>query len=425
MRRPRNRTLGVLAVCLALLAGAGVVAVRAATAWHGSVTLLANWTGRDEDQFRRKVLDPFEKKYRIHVVYQGSSAESQVLAADVESGTPPDLVVLPGPGELADYARQGRLVPLDGLVRAADFGATWAPKAKGADDRVHTYWVPVKADLKSMVWYPSGLAADRLTALAGQPASWCLGMGSDATSGWPGTDWLEDILLQQAGPEVYQRWATGRLTWKDPRVLRAWRTWGTLVGAGREPYARRALITDYDAASAGVAAHPPTCRLEHQATFVRGSKAWQTVGAAYTHSAALIPGAAVDSAAWEVSGDLAAVLRDTPQAGKLIGYLASESAQRAWSTTQAGFSADTRVPLSAYARLGPTAESIARTLSDPHAVRCYDASDAMPPAMRDAFDLTVLRFLADPSTLDGRLTVLDDIRTRAGSAWLPTVCGGG
>lgn len=104
-RRPRTRTLVVVGVCIAVLAGlaVGVNTLR----WKGSVTLLANWSGANEQNLRDSVIEPFEDKYRIHVVYQGSSAESQVLAADVESGTPPDVVVMPGPGELADYASQG------------------------------------------------------------------------------------------------------------------------------------------------------------------------------------------------------------------------------------------------------------------------------------------------------------------------------
>ena len=44
LKWPRPRTLGVLGVCLVLLAGGGALAVQA-TGWKGSVTLLANWTG--------------------------------------------------------------------------------------------------------------------------------------------------------------------------------------------------------------------------------------------------------------------------------------------------------------------------------------------------------------------------------------------
>lgn len=440
MKRPGNRTLAVVAVCLALLAAGGVVAVRA-TAWHGSVTLLANWTGTSETTFRDEVIAPFERKEHIHVLYQGSSAESQVLQADVESGTAPDVAVLPGPGELAAYAAQGRLQPLDGLVRPQDFDAPWAPKVPGKDRKKRTYWVPIKTDLKSLVWHApaAGTTQADLKAAAADPASWCLGMGAGATSGWPGTDWMEDILLQQTGWQRYQQWATGNLPWTSDEVRHAWQTFGAMVGAGQRKYAYPALTTEYDAVAAGVP--EGKCGLEHQASFVRHENGWVTAGAAYTPSQPLIPPAAASTDAkpapdtWEVSGDLAAVLTTSSRARKLIAYLARPDVQEQWSLSQYGFSADRRVPLSAYAKdpvtgkPDPVSESLAAQLRDPKAERCYDASDAMPSKLRDAFDVAVLRFLADPDSLDGQLRNLEKIRQQpkgpTGNTWLPSVCGSG
>lgn len=422
MRRPGNRTLVIAAVCLALVAAGSVLAVRA-TRWNGSVTLLANWTGAGETAFREQVIAPFEAKEHIHVLYQGSTAESQVLKADVESGTPPDVAVLPGPGELASYARQGRLQPLDSLVRRSDFDAPWASRVAGRDNRLATYWVPIKTDLKSIVWYstrrtdPGGLAA-----AAADPASWCVGMGDGATSGWPGTDWLEDILLQQAGPRVYQQWATGDLPWTSRQVRRAWQTWQHMVGAGQDRYSRPALLRDYDRAADGVG--KGTCSLEHQASFVRQETGWKQAAPAYTSSAPLIPGSEHAQDTWEVSGDLAAMLTTSAQAGKLISYLARSDVQERWSRSQYGFSADRRVPPSAYGG-DPVTRSLAGTLRDPAATRCYDASDAMPSTLRDAFELAALRFLAEPSTLDGQLRALERARLSKDNVWLKQVCGKG
>ncbi|WP_333770743.1 ABC transporter substrate-binding protein [Streptomyces sp. IBSBF 2435] len=416
LRWPRPRTLGVLGLSLALLAGGGVVAVRAA-GWNGSVTLLANWTGTEQDQFQQKVIDRFEHEYRIHVVYQGSSAESEVLAADVESGTPPDVAVLPGPGELAGYAVRGMLTPLDDMVRPADFASAWVTPVKG-----HTYWLPIKTDLKSMVWHPRALDTGAVERAAKSPASWCLGMGADATSGWPGSDWIEDILLQQTDPATYSKWVAGSLPWTDDRVRRAWTTWGDLVGAGRAA-AGSALGRSFGDAADGVLQKPPACRLEHQSSFARGSGAWTKTGAAYVPSADVIPGAAAGSNRWEVSGDLAALLHSTPQSRKLIGYLASDEAQRAWASTQSGFSVEHTVL--ADPRTDPNERQIVRTLRDPKAVRCYDASDAMPPTLRDAFARAVLRFLADPATLTEQLGSLDRTSRSAGKVPLTSVCSSG
>jgi alpha-glucoside transport system substrate-binding protein len=431
MRRPSGRSYGIIGLCLVVVAVASVVVVRA-VAWNGSVTLLANWTGNDETLFRRHVIEPFEAKEHIHVLYQGSSAESQVLDADVEAGTPPDVAVLPGPGELANYAKESQLQPLDGLIDANDFYAPWAPKVSGGPGAgVHNYWLPIKTDLKSAVWYPKGMPAAQRTAAAADPGAWCLGMVSGATSGWPATDWIEDILLQQAGPAVYDRWATGKLSWRDPRVERAWRTWGEMVGAGQDKYVAPALKRGYETVSrASTVKGGPRCTLEHQSSFIRADSGWSHGGDAvrtdadFLHSKDLIPGPHAAQDAWEVSGDLAAMLHGTSQARKLIRYLARPDVQQAWSLAQSGFSADSKVHKSAY-DTDPVTYKAAGTLSAPGTVRCYDASDAMPAVMRDAFQRAAVRFLAEPSTLEEQLKILDGVSGReAAMVWLPEVCGG-
>ncbi|SEF48032.1 carbohydrate ABC transporter substrate-binding protein, CUT1 family [Actinacidiphila yanglinensis] len=420
MRRPSGRSYAVIGVCLAVLALAGVVVVRAVGS-NGSLTLLANWTGGDETLFRENVIKPFEAKEHIHVLYEGSSAESQVLAADVETGTAPDIAVLPGPGELATYASQDQLTSLDGLFEAGDFYQPWAEEALGPDGKTaHHYWLPIKTDLKSSVWYPKDMTAAQRTAAAKDPASWCVGMVSGATSGWPGTDWIEDILLQQSGDKVYQDWATGKLSWTDQRVKRAWQTWGAMVGAGQEQYVRRSLTTPYAKASQN-----SKCTLEHQSSFIRTGERWsETAGSAFTPSSTLIPGARTDQQEWEVSADLAAMLHDTSQARAFLRYLARKDVQAKWGLAQSGFSADRQVEPSVYVT-DPVTKSVADTLRASGVERCYDASDAMPAVMRDDFQLAATNYLADPATLNQQLATLDGVRTKQAKTlhWLPSVCG--
>ena len=419
-RRPSRhlvRVVTVVASCLAVLAAAVVVGVRALSR-EPTVTLLANWTDKDARHFREAVIAPFERAHHIHVDYQGSSAESQVLSADVEAGTPPDVVVLTGPGELADYAGRGQLAPVEDLIPKGAFSTSWATSLNG-----HVYWFPLKADVKSLVWYPEHTSDQQLSQARDRPDQWCLGMGSGVTSGWPGTDWIEDIVLQQSGPRIYQRWARGLLPWQSKEVERAWRTWKNLVGAGRRDLAGRALKTDYQEASQLVTQRPRQCMLEHQASFVRTYQPWKDVHGGYRPSARLIPGATAENT-WEVSGDLVALLHDTPQARQLIRHLASTDAQQAWNASESGFSVDSRARPAA----GSAASwhrSLAGALLDGEAVHCFDASDAMPPAVRDAFAQATLDFLADPRDLDRLLKNLDSLRSDEELTWLTSVCDHG
>ncbi|MFI6033555.1 ABC transporter substrate-binding protein [Streptomyces sp. NPDC051315] len=406
MRRPRARTLGIVCVCLVLLVAGVAAGVRWARGWTGSVTVLANWSGGEKEQFERAV-HAFEQEHRIDVVYQGSSALSQVLAADLAAGTQPDVAVLPGPGELMAYAAEGRLEPLDGLFDAGDYDGVWRPKVAGEDGRARTYWLPVKTGLKSMVWHAGGLSDAETAKVAGEPDGWCLGMESGATSGWPGTDWVEDILLQQAGPGVYAQWATGDLAWTDARVRRAWETWGDLVGAGDRKRAERVLKDDFGQDC-------PRERLEHQGSFRAAD--WKRVDGDFVHSAQVIPGARPDAGHWEVSGDLAALLNATDEAKELIRFLADPG------TGLPDFTANKRAA-APDRHDDPVRRKIGSILRGSRQTLCWDASDTMPPVLRDAFHQAVLHFLVSPDALEDQLRRLDALRDGRGPT-LP-VCGGG
>jgi hypothetical protein len=99
-------------------------------------------------------------------------------------------------------------------------------------------------NVKSLVWYvPENFedagyevpeTMEDLLALSAQivedgETPWCIGLGSGAATGWPATDWVEDIMLRTQPPEVYDGWTTGEIPFSDPRVLNALETFGTFV----------------------------------------------------------------------------------------------------------------------------------------------------------------------------------------------------
>src|ERR1700730_12983601 len=123
-------------------------------------------------------------------------------------------------------------------------------RAAGPSGTSHYYAVIVKAALKSVIWYdPRNLPASDLAQLsgphltwaqlmrltggmvAGSTTPWCMGLEDSSSSGWPGTDWIEDILLHQSGPQAYDRWVAGTLPWTSAPVVRAWQTFGQVADA--------------------------------------------------------------------------------------------------------------------------------------------------------------------------------------------------
>ncbi len=39
-------------------------------------------------------------------------------------------------------------------------------------------------------------------------------------TGWPGTDWIEDLVLRNAGPDVYDQWVKNEIPFTDRKSRR-------------------------------------------------------------------------------------------------------------------------------------------------------------------------------------------------------------
>jgi len=432
MRRARA---GVARVVVAL----GLVAAACGcggSAGGGNVSILVAWSGAELKAFQ-SVVAAFDKSYRVDVQVEPTRALTQELGADLAGGDPPDVAALPSIGAIGQYARDGELKPLDGLVDTAEYGSPWSDLMRPLGGR-HVYTVPVKADVKSLVWYdpamfrgrevpttwPRLLAFDRTIESAGG-SPWCLALSSPPTSGWPGTDWIADILLSKYGPQTYQNWVSGRLPWTSGPVERSWLLWGQLVGGGSAIYHGRdaALV----AGVGSVYPRPGRCYLQH-GTLVdegfpanrEGQPAWQGTDFGsfpFPSLGAAAPGAI------QVSADFIGMFHDTPQARELIRYLASAQGQKEWVHYAGGdgFSADARVPVSAYPNAA-TKKIAALLTSGDRRELCFGASDAMSPDLSAAFDQAILEYLADPTALVS--TILPELaKVPPGAGRPPAVCG--
>lgn len=97
------------------------------------------------------------------------------------------------------------------------------------------YGVPGSANLKSLVWYqPQAFSdagyeipttfdefsalVDTITAAGGAKAL-CLGIESGQATGWTYTDWVEDMVLRQHGPDVYDQWVLHEIPFNDARIV--------------------------------------------------------------------------------------------------------------------------------------------------------------------------------------------------------------
>ncbi|SOD64953.1 carbohydrate ABC transporter substrate-binding protein, CUT1 family [Streptomyces zhaozhouensis] len=210
-----------------------------------SLEVGAVWTGAERDNFVR-VTEEFERRTgaSVTVVPSGDNV-SQFVGTKIEGGAPPDVVMVPQPGVLREFADNGWIAPLGETTRAqldANYTEGWQQLAAGGDGDL--YGVYVKAANKSLVWY-SSTAFDYAGVSA--PDTWDAFVDTAWTvwesgttpvsvaggDGWTLTDWFENIYLSQAGPEMYDRLAAHEIPWTDESVTEALTTLGELFGEGR------------------------------------------------------------------------------------------------------------------------------------------------------------------------------------------------
>ena len=255
-----------------------------------SVTIFGPWLS-PEDEIFRSAIAYFTDATGANVSYVGSDSMEQQIVIDAEAGSPPNIAVFPQPGLAAVMASQGLLTPLDASL--ADWvrdnyaaGQSWVdlgtyPDANG-EDQFYGFFYNV--NVKSLVWYsPENFedagyevpeSMEELIALSEQMIAdgetpWCIGLGSGAATGWPATDWVEDIMLRTHAPDVYDQWVTNEMPFNDPRVIEAIDTFGMFAKNDDMVAGGAAAVgaTDFRDSPTGLFSSPPQCYMHRQASF--------------------------------------------------------------------------------------------------------------------------------------------------------------
>ncbi len=397
----------------------------------GTVTFLGPWGGSEQDAFMA-MIKPFEDATGVQVQYTGSRDEAALLVTRVQGGNPPDLADFANPGQLAQFAQQGKLVDLgtvlDMNTTNQQYAKTWLDLATVNGKLVGVF---IKVATKGLIWYdPKVWQADGYQVpatwddmmalsnkiIASGKTPWCDALESGAASGWPGSDWIEDIVLRQDGAQFYMDWYNGKVAWTSPQIKQAFQTYGQVVANSKMVYGgvNRILTTNFGNVGDPLFTNPPGCYMAHQASFISGffttnNKTIQPV--TDFNFFPFPPFTANAPASTEMAGDVVAEFNNTPQAQALIRYLSTPEAQDIWAKIGGGYlSANKNVPISDY----PDAltQKSAQVLTGAQ-VAVFDASDSMPNAMGSAFLTAILNYVQNPNNLDSILQNLDSVRKTA------------
>lgn len=400
--------------------------------WPGNATpdrinIAVVWGGGELDAFR-EVVARFEKQSGIGVTVESVGRDlPTVLITRYQAGNPPDMAVMPNPGQMREFVAQGALMPLDSAV-VRDH-----PKAfvtlESIQDKL--YGIFMAADLKSLVWYnpkrfhEKGYRIprtwDALLALSDQIVSeggkaWSIGLESGAASGWPGTDWIEDIFLRSSGPEIYDRWVNHDIAWTDPRIYRAWDNFGKIARNDTYLFGGRtgALTMNFGDAPAALFLNPPGAFLHRQATFIQSfiKKANPNLKPAEDYDIFVFPPMNEKYGNPLLgSGDLISTFKKTPGIRKFVAYLASAEAQEIWIKRTGKLGVNRKVAPGIYP--DPISAKAAEILGSAESFR-FDGSDLMPAAVGSgAFWTGVLDYVSGKNLK----TILKNIEESAKDAY--------
>jgi alpha-glucoside transport system substrate-binding protein len=417
-----KRCLGGLITVALVVTGCGGPApapVRPGPLSGQTIEVLAVWSDEEQASFER-VLDVFEERTGATVTYvPGGDETPTVLATRLAGGSPPDVAGIAQPALIHTLARAGSLVPLDPATEAvvdAQFAPVW--KELGTVDG-DLYGFVFKAANKSTIWYD----ADQLGPAFVPPQTWdefvdLLRKKSDTgdtplsvggADGWTLTDWFENVYLQTAGGEMYDKLARHEIPWTDPSVRTALQTLGRAFRPEYLPGGiSGALQTEFAESVVDVFGEDPRASIVFEADFVAGVIA-ESTSAIVGQDARVFPFPRIGATPAVVSGgDMVVALTDEPATAALMQFLASSEAASIWAAHGGFVSPNRQVELGVYP--DDTMRQIAEELVGAESLR-FDMSDLMQGSLGgtpgDRFWRAMQDYLADPAQVDRILADLE------------------
>jgi alpha-glucoside transport system substrate-binding protein len=345
-----------------------------------------------ELQGNQDAFEQFTEDTGITVEISGDRSFETQIGTQIDGGNPPDIALFPQPGKVNDFAED--IIPLPDEV-VSEVEENFDP---GFTDLVtidgELKGVPLKADLKSVIWYSPAqfeengyeipetfddwlALADTMAADGNTP--FCIGIGSDDATGWPFTDWVEDFMLRMKGPEVYDEWYQHEIPFDDPDVVEVteavydlWSGEGYVFGG-----VENVAATPF--ADAGLPLLEGDCQMHRQGNFYSANfPEGTTYGPDGDIDAFYLPGSEEHPNITLSGGNYAAALADRPEVMEVMRFMASPEYASARAVTAGFLSPNQNVDTSQYP--DELTQNFGEILAAGDPVR-FDASDLMPGAV--------------------------------------------
>ncbi len=311
-----------------------------------TISVMYQWTGNEEALFNN-IMAPFVAACGVKI-NANSTRDNAVLDAAVKS-TPPDILFWPSTSPLKLYTAKLQDLSTVG-VDPKNYADYWIKMGTVSGKLLA---LPAKTDIKSIIWYsPAQFQANGYTVpatlqdlqtlvdkmVANGQVPWAMGFESGAATGWTGSDFIQDILLAQKGPDFVNGLIDGTVKYNDPAVLAAYQlyfkwasdpkyTVGGATGTVNTNFADALLLPFKE---------PPAAMMVKQSGFAGGNivAAYPNLKYGTDFAFFMFPGAQ----GVQGGADFMYVFNPTPGVKAMLAYITGPVGAANWAAT--GFSLD-------------------------------------------------------------------------------------
>ena len=386
------------------------------------VEILGSFSGDEATLFEAALVD-VEQRTGVDITYTPAPNFNQEMSDRIAAGNLPDIALYPEPNLL--LSQKTSMVALDDIVNLPALQDTLVPgmDALARDAQGKTWGLPIRANIKSVVWYSQkafkahGYTAPttdaelsalvkKIKADGGTP--WCLGVESGSSTGWTATDWIEDYVLRMSGAEDYRMWAAGEILFHsdlfNQAALKFKSVWDPAdnVAGGAQAVASTSFATVDD----GMFTSNPNCYLMRQGSFFTGFLPLN-VQENMDSEVGVFPLPATEGGTQGVVGraELAAAFTKDADVQAVLNRMLSDLFGGTWA--KAGGWLSPHITFDGRKYPNETVRSIAAILYSAQ-VFVYDASDLMPENVGNgAFTQSVTKWIKGEMTLDQMTAAID------------------
>jgi alpha-glucoside transport system substrate-binding protein len=388
----------------------------------GTVTVLGIWGAEELTSFEAMV-EPWDGE----MSFTGTRDITALLTTRVEGGNPPDVALPAEIGLFQEFAAAGELTPLsecpgleeelranypDSFLELGTVNGTLYGFFMKADTKATIFYDPAFFTENTLEPLTAESSFDDLITLATQirdagTPPFSIGQEAGAGSGFPGSDVIQQIVLNDEGAEFYDDIVSGDAPYTDPRMKAAWESFGAMAltdGFVQQGSAAGVNATAFMDSSYPPFQDPPTAAMVPLGGFASGFITDQFPDAVAGEDFAFMPwpGGQVTG-----SANIAYAFNANPATCSFLSHIASAEAQRIWVELGGFTSVNEQVDLAAYPN--DVARDVADQLVNAETFR-YDLDDAIGGAVQQAIFQGVTQYLANPGSLDQILAGIEAAR---------------